>query len=148
MVQRCPICKTPLWKDHFWRSKLTCPRCGAEFSTTVPWVWFRWLLVLLFVLLAVNILVLFQKNFLFLAGILLVLAISLWQIPKLIRLHQIPIDLSLAEGPERAEEMQLKLKYPEWEPDPEDEPRIGHLSLLVVLAILLLLTLLLFRAAL
>lgn len=51
MSQRCPVCGTRLWSEPLLvRSKMHCPRCGAEFKPTVPWHYLRLLLVLLIVL--------------------------------------------------------------------------------------------------
>lgn len=110
MSQLCPVCKTRLWTDPiFTPSKLRCPRCGAEFKPTVPWIYFRILLLVVVFLGLVVIMLLTRGNiwlFLFLLG----LAVFLWFLPRIINLQHIGPELTPSEGVLDPRQLELKLE--------------------------------------
>ncbi len=110
MSQLCPICRTRLWTDPiFTPSRLRCPRCGAEFKPTVPWIYFRILLVVVIFLGMAVIMLLTRGNvwlFLFLAG----LVVCLWFLPRIINLQHIGPELTPSEGVLDARQLKLKLE--------------------------------------
>ena len=98
MSQKCPVCKTRLWSDPLLvRSKMKCPRCGAEFKPTVPWHYVRILLILLIVLAFVLIFVVSQGNVPLLV-LLAVIGLLLWFAPRLIHFEPIGPELNPSEG--------------------------------------------------
>ena len=98
MSQKCPVCKTRLWSDPLLvRSKMKCPRCGAEFKPTVPWHYVRILLILLIVLAFVLIFVFSQGNVPLLV-LLVIIGLLLWFAPRLIHFEPIGPELNPSEG--------------------------------------------------
>ena len=98
MSQKCPVCKTRLWSDPLLvRSKMKCPRCGAEFKPTVPWHYVRILLILLIVLAFVLIFVVSQGNVPLLV-LLAIIGLLLWFAPRLIHFEPIGPELNPSEG--------------------------------------------------
>ena len=98
MSQKCPVCKTRLWSDPLLvRSKIKCPRCGAEFKPTVPWHYVRILLILLIVLAFVLIFVVSQGNVPLLV-LLAIVGLLLWFAPRLIHFEPIGPELNPSEG--------------------------------------------------
>ena len=98
MSQKCPVCKTRLWSDPLLvRSKMKCPRCGAEFKPTVPWHYVRILLILLIVLAFVLIFVISQGNVPLLV-LLAIIGLLLWFAPRLIHFEPIGPELNPSEG--------------------------------------------------
>ena len=98
MSQKCPVCKTRLWSDPLLvRSKIKCPRCGAEFKPTVPWHYVRILLILLIVLAFVLIFVVSQGNVPLLV-LLAIIGLLLWFAPRLIHFEPIGPELNPSEG--------------------------------------------------
>lgn len=114
MAQRCPVCKTPLWTDPFFTpSRLRCPRCGAVFKSTVPWGYFRLLVLMVAVLCLFIISSLPGKNVWMLGLFLLGILIVFWYLPRLIDLQHVPGGLKLPEP--LAEAVQLKLNLQDQE---------------------------------
>ena len=98
MSQKCPVCKTRLWSDPMLvRSKLRCPRCGAEFKPTVPWHYVRILLILLIVLALVLTFIVSQGN-LPLLVLFAIVGLHLWFAPRLIHFEPIGPELNPSEG--------------------------------------------------
>jgi len=107
---RCPVCKTPLWKEPYLLRRLKCPRCGAEFRPTVPWTYVRALLLLIALLgLALVILMFGQNSWLILLFIAAVIGFF-WYLSRLVNLEQITGDVPVPEGPVNREDLQLELK--------------------------------------
>jgi len=107
---RCPVCKTPLWKEPFLLRRLKCPRCGAEFKPTVPWTYVRALLLLIVLLgLALLILVFGQNPWLILFFVAAVIGFF-WYLSRLVNLEQIAPDLTVPEGPVDSGNLKLELK--------------------------------------
>ncbi len=73
MSQHCPVCRARIWTDPlFSPARLHCPRCGAEFSPTVSWLYFRGLLLIVIVLSLTVIMLMTRGNiclFVFLLGL-------------------------------------------------------------------------------
>ncbi len=141
MSQRCPVCKTRLWTDPLFTSgRLSCPRCGATFRPTVPWAYFRFLLLVV-VTLALLVISSFSDSniwvFLFLIGV----AVFFWFLPRFIDLQRISGDLGVPEGPVDTEEFKLRLRDEGWEEDQaefEEKSRFRQLVyLLMVIAVTL-----------
>lgn len=110
MSYRCPVCRTPLWKEPFLLRRLKCPRCGAEFRPTVPWALVRVLLLLIVLLgLALFIVVFGQQPWLFLLFVVAVVGFF-WYLSRLVNLEKIAQDLTVPEGPVNSEDLQLNLK--------------------------------------
>ena len=110
MSYRCPVCKTPLWKEPFLVRRLKCPRCNAEFRPTVPWVYVRVLLLLIALLgLAMVILALGQNPWLILLFLFAVVGFF-WYLSRLVNLEQIAGDLTVPEGPIHSEDLHLDLE--------------------------------------
>ncbi len=98
MSQKCPVCKTRLWSDPMLvRSKMRCPRCGAEFKPTVPWHYVRILLVLLIVLALVLTFIVSQGN-LPLLVLFAIVGLLLWFAPRLIHFEPVGPELNPSEG--------------------------------------------------
>ena len=98
MSQKCPVCKTRLWSDPMLvRSKMRCPRCGAEFKPTVPWHYVRILLVLLIVLALVLSFIVSQGN-LPLLVLFAIVGLLLWFAPRLIHFEPVGPELNPSEG--------------------------------------------------
>ena len=98
MSQKCPVCKTRLWSDPMLvRSKLRCPRCGAEFKPTVPWHYVRILLILLIVLALVLTFIVSQGN-LPLLVLFAIVGLLLWFAPRLIHFEPVGPELNPSEG--------------------------------------------------
>lgn len=114
MSQRCPVCKARLWTDPLLTSgRLSCPRCGAEFRPTVPWAYFR-ILLLVVVTLAVLVISSFSQPSIWILIFLIGAAIFFWFLPRFIDLQHIS-DLRVPEGPMDAEQLELKLEDRQWE---------------------------------
>ena len=97
MSHKCPVCKTRLWSDPLLvRSKMTCPRCGAEFKPTIPWHYVRILLILLIVLAFVLVFVVSQGNIPLLV-LLAIIGLLLWFVPRLIHFEPIGPELNPSE---------------------------------------------------
>ncbi len=114
MSQCCPVCRTRLWTDPlFTLAKLECPRCGAVFRPTVPWGYFR-LVLLIVILLIFFIVVLFTSRniwlLLFMAGVV----VSLWYLPRIIDLQYIPGELEFGQGIRNLEQIKLRFEDIEW----------------------------------
>ena len=78
--------------------RLRCPRCGAVFRPTVPWVYFRVLLLAVVALALILIISLSQTHFwllLFLVGLI----VFFWFLPRFIDLQRISGELTTPEGP-------------------------------------------------
>lgn len=120
MSQRCPVCKTRLWADPLFSStRLKCPRCEAVFKATVPWGYFRLVLLVLLLVVFVLVLILSEGNLLpvlFLAGA----GLLLWFLPRLIDLYPARLELTLPEGVMAPDAM--KLKWEDSEGDGEAPP--------------------------
>ena len=98
MSQKCPVCKTRLWSDPLLvRSKMKCPRCGAEFKPTVPWHYVRILLIVLLILAFVLIFVVSQGNVPLLV-LFAIMGLLLWFAPRLIHFEQMGPELNPSEG--------------------------------------------------
>ena len=146
MSQRCPVCKTRLWTDPLLTSgRLSCPRCGAIFQPTVPWAYFRFLLLVVVTLALLVIFSLSDSNiwiFLVLIGV----AVFFWFLPRFIDLQHISGELGLPEGPMDTEELRLKLGDDDWaegHEEFEEKSRFRQLAyLLMVIAVTLLILLL------
>ena len=135
MSQLCPICRTRLWTDPiFAPSRLHCPRCGAEFKPTVPWIYFRILLLVVIFLGAVVIMLLTRGNvwlFLFLVG----LAVCLWFLPRIVNLQHIGPELTPSEGVLDARQLKLKLEDRHFEEEYEEFQEERSFRKLIALAI-------------
>ena len=98
MSQKCPVCKTRLWSDPLLvRSKMRCPRCGAEFKPTVPWHYVRILLIFLLILAFVLIFVVSQGNVPLLV-LFAIMGLLLWFAPRLIHFEQMGPELNPSKG--------------------------------------------------
>ncbi len=110
MSQKCPVCKTRLWSDPLLvRSKMRCPRCGAEFKPTVPWHYVRILLILLIVLAFVLIFVVSQGNVPLLV-LLAIIGLLLWFAPRLIHFEPIGPELNPSEGVLDAQDWRMRIE--------------------------------------
>ena len=110
MSQRCPVCKTRLWSDPLLvRSKMTCPRCGAEFKPTIPWHYVRILLILLIVLALVLVFVVSQGNIPLLV-LLAIIGLLLWFAPRLIHFEPIGPELNPSEGVLDAQDWRMRVE--------------------------------------
>ena len=143
MSQRCPVCKSRLWTDPlFTPGRLRCPRCGAVFKPTVPWIYFK---VLLFVVIALGVFVtifLVNRN-LWLFLFLILVTIFFWYLPKVINLEYLRSDLKLSTNLPHAEQLSFKLEDDKWEEEGarlQEETRFRNLMyfLLAVALIVLL----------
>jgi len=112
MSNRCPVCKAPLWKEHLLLRKLRCPRCGAEFRTAVPWVYFQFLLLVVALLSLTVLVTFFHNNIWLLLLFALFLGFFLIYLSWIVDIKLIPGDFRIADGPREEEKLQLKLKYP------------------------------------
>ncbi len=141
MSQKCPVCKTRLWSDPMLvRSKMTCPRCGAEFKPTVPWHYVRILLILLIVLAFVLTFVVSQGN-LPLLVLFAIIGLLLWFAPRLIHFEPVGPELNPSEGVLDPQEWRMRVE------DRNLEERLAEavekwrfrwaLSIVVILALLL-----------
>lgn len=109
MSQRCPVCKTRLWTDPLLTpGRLSCPRCGAIFRPTVPWVYFRFLLLVV-VTLALLVILSFSESNLWIVLFLIGVAIFFWFLPRFIDLQPISGELGVPEGTMDPEKLKLKL---------------------------------------
>lgn len=137
MSQRCPVCRARLWSD-FWSLRLKCPRCGTEFRPTVSWGYFR-VLILIVILLLLLVGVSFAADRFWITLVLGgVVILFLWSVPRFVDLQQVlPTDLTLADGPQRGDDMQLRL-YRRLEEDGEEPERRGPGDLTLLLILLLL----------
>jgi hypothetical protein len=132
---RCPVCKTPLWKEPFLLRRLKCPRCGAEFRPTVPWAFVRVLLLLIVLLgLALFIIVYGQRQWLVLLFVVTVIGFF-WYLSSLVNLEKIAHDLTVPEGPVNSEDLQLDLQN---QSEEREEGISGSLFYAVDLIVLLL----------
>ena len=121
MSQCCPICKARLWTDAplLTPGRLCCPRCGAVFRPTVPWVYFR-ILLLVVVMLALVVLSGFSRNGFWIAVFLLGVAVFFWFLPRFIDLQKISGDLPVTEeGPIPGRGLDLRLDR-EWKEKREE----------------------------
>lgn len=107
----CPVCKTPLWTDSlFTPARLHCPRCGAVFKSTVPWGYFR-IVVLVVVVLCLFIIGWVQGKNLWLFPVFVIGLLCLfWFLPRLIDLQHIPGRLKLSDGISGEEQLKLRLE--------------------------------------
>ncbi len=141
MSQLCPVCKTRLWTDPiFAPSKLRCPRCGAEFKPTVPWIYFR-ILLLVVIFLGLVVIVLLTRGNLWLFLFLLGLAVFLWFLPRIINLQHIGPELTPSEGVLDPRQLELKLEDKQLNQrfDEFREERGFHKLILLLVAMLVLL---------
>ncbi len=114
MSQRCPVCKARLWTDPLLtQGRLSCPRCGAEFRPTVPWAYFR-ILLLVVLTLAVFVISSFSERSLWMLVFLIGAAVFFWFLPRFIDLQHIS-DLRVPEGPMNTERLDLELGDSNWE---------------------------------
>ena len=115
MSQRCPVCKARLWTDPLLTpGRLSCPRCGAVFRPTVPWVYFRVLLLVVVTLAVLVISFVFESSIwilLFLVGA----AIFFWFLPCFIDLQHISGELRIPEGAIDSDQLKLNLGDEGWE---------------------------------
>ena len=143
MSQKCPVCRTRLWSDPLLvRSKMTCPRCGAEFKPTIPWHYVRILLILLIVLAFVLVFVVSQGNIPLLV-LLAIIGLLLWFAPRLIHCEPIGPELNPSEGVLDARDWRMRVE------DQKLEEKLAEavekwrfrwaLSVVVILGLLLLL---------
>ena len=110
MSHKCPVCKTRLWSDPLLvRSKMTCPRCGAEFKPTIPWHYVRILLILLIVLAFVLVFVVSQGNIPLLV-LLAIIGLLLWFVPRLIHFEPIGPELNPSEGVLDAKDWRMQVE--------------------------------------
>ena len=110
MSHKCPVCKTRLWSDPLLvRSKMTCPRCGAEFKPTLPWHYVRILLILLIVLAFVLVFVVSQGNIPLLV-LLAIIGLLLWFVPRLIHFEPIGPELNPSEGVLDAQDWRMRVE--------------------------------------
>ncbi len=110
MSQKCPVCKTRLWSDPLLvRSKMKCPRCGAEFKPTIPWHYVRILLILLIVLAFVLVFVVSQGNIPLLV-LLAIIGLLLWFAPRLIHFEPIGPELNPSEGVLDAQDWRMRVE--------------------------------------
>ena len=93
MLQRCPVCRSRLWSDVlFHGSKLRCPRCGAEFKATVPWMYVRVIFAIIIGMAFVVVGLLIPGN-LTMLFILLVIVLAFWLLPYIVRFELIGPEL-------------------------------------------------------
>lgn len=108
---RCPVCKTPLWADPFFApARIHCPRCGAVFKSTVPWGYFRILVLLVIALSLFVIASLPVRNFWALLVLLIGLLFVFRYVPRLIDFQYIPEALQFPERLAGAEQLSLGLE--------------------------------------
>ena len=107
----CPGCKTPLWTDSLLvPARLQCPRCGAVFKSTVPWGYFRLLVLLVIVLCLFIIGWIPGKNLWLVPLVVIGLLCLFWFLPRLIDLEHIPPNLKLSDGVTGTEQLKLRLQ--------------------------------------
>ncbi|MEE8349593.1 MAG: hypothetical protein V3R94_08490 [Acidobacteriota bacterium] len=95
-----------MWTDALLTpGRLSCPRCGAEFRPTVPWAYFR-ILLLVVVTLAVLVISSFSERSLWMLVFLIGTAVFFWFLPRFIDLQHIS-DLRVPEGPMNTEPLEL-----------------------------------------
>lgn len=115
MSNRCPVCKARLWRDPILYRKLKCPRCGAEFRPTVPWIYFQVLFLILSLLGLTVVIAFFHLNIWLIVLFALILGFFLIYLSRMVDIKLIPGDLSVADGPPDRDEIQMKLKYQDWQ---------------------------------
>ena len=109
MSQKCPVCKTRLWSDPMLvKSKMRCPRCGAEFKPTVPWHYVRILLILLIVLAFVLTFIVSQGNVPLLV-LFSIVGLLLWFAPRLIHFEPVGPELNPSEGVLDAQDWRMRV---------------------------------------
>lgn len=142
MAHRCPFCKARLWSDP-WLSggKLKCPRCDNEFVPKVPWGYFRLVIVLL-VLAAILLIVTLPGGYLWLALILVGVALLIWHLPKMISLHPTEA-LTPSEGVMDPERMKLDLEDADWEERLEELQQNSRFRTVAIAVLLLAIAILL-----
>ena len=144
MAQKCPVCKTRLWSDPMLvRSKMRCPRCGAEFKPTVPWHYVRILLIILIVLAFVLTCIVSQGNVPLLL-LFVIVGLLLWFAPRLIHFEPVGPELNPSEGVLDPQDWRMRVE------DRDLEERLAEavekwrfrwaLSIVVILGLLLTLT--------
>jgi uncharacterized protein (DUF983 family) len=110
MSQRCPVCKTRLWTDPLLtQGRLKCPRCGVDFRPTVPWGYFR-ILLLAVVVVSLVVIIFLSETHLWIVLFLIAVTVFFWFLPRLIDLERIPGELTTAEGPMDTSQLKLKLE--------------------------------------
>ncbi|HUG43083.1 MAG TPA: hypothetical protein VMN76_02475 [Acidobacteriota bacterium] len=120
--------------------KITCPRCGSEFKTTVPWRYFQFLFFVLVACALLYILLYTSRGIGVLTTFILAVVVFFWYLPRLIDLEQISGSLPALEGPLDEERMRLKMKRRDWEEEEEsDEAPWAQYHLTILLVVLLLL---------
>ena len=149
MSQRCPVCKTRLWTDPLLTpGRLSCPRCGTIFRPTVPWAYFRFLLLVV-VTLALLVIFSFSDSNIWILLFLIGVAIFFWFLPRFIDLQRISGELGLPEGPMDTEKLKLKLGDDDWEKRHEEfEERSRFRQLVYLLMVITVTLLILFLASL
>ncbi len=142
MSQRCPVCKTRLWTDPLLTpGRLSCPRCGATFRPTVPWVYFRFLLLVV-VTLALLVIFSFSESNIWIVLFLIGVAVFFWFLPRFIDLQRISGELGVPEGTMDPEELKLKLGDEDWEEGHEEFEEKSRFRELVYLLMVITVTLL------
>ena len=110
MSQLCPVCHARIWTDPFFSpARLHCPRCGAEFSPTVSWLYFRGLLLVVIVL-SLTVIMLMTRGNIYLFVFLLGLGALLWFLPRIIDLKHVGPELTPSEGVLDPKQLELKLE--------------------------------------
>ena len=113
MSHRCPVCKARLWTDSLLiPSRLSCPRCGAEFRTTVYWGYLRVLLVVV-VPLVIFVIFSFSEYGIWILAFLIGAAILYWILQRFFHLQHIS-DLPILEGPADLDTLELRLEDQQW----------------------------------
>ena len=142
MSQRCPVCKTRLWADPLLTpGRLSCPRCGAIFRPTVPWAYFRFLLLVV-VTLALVVIFSFSESNIWIILFLIGVAVFFWFLPRFIDLQRISGELGVPEGTMDTKELRLKLEDEDWEKSHEEFEEKSRFRQLVYLLIVITVTLL------
>ena len=114
MSQRCPVCRARIWTDPLLTpGRLCCPRCGVVFRPTVPWVYFR-VLLLAVVACALILIISFSQTHFWMLLFLVGLIILFWFLPRVIDLQRISGELTIPEGPMDVEHLKLQVEDEDW----------------------------------
>lgn len=141
MKGRCPVCKAKLWHEPFLQRKITCPRCGTDFKTTVPWRYFQFLFLVLVACALLYIIFYTSRGIGVMTAFILAVFVFFWYLPRLIDLEQISGSLPALEGPLDEERMRLKMKGRDWQEEEESDEAPWALYYLTILLFVLLLLL-------
>jgi hypothetical protein len=111
------------------------------FRPTVPWAYFRFLLLVV-VTLALLVIFSFSESNLWIVLFLIGVAVFFWFLPRFIDLQRISGELGVPEGTMDTEELKLKLGDEDWEEGHEEFEEKSRFRQLMYLLIVITVTLL------